>query len=172
MSTTVQPFSLTGFEALQTSTSGRSLEQLEAIYEANRHRVYSLAFWMTDNEISAEEISARVFYRVFSHSNEPSVEAIDNTLLQEFRELAPIGQLTLECTSTSQGSMRQNLKRVHLERAVVQLPTTERLAFLLHDVEGYDHWRIANLLGISREESQMAVYQARVFIREAAANMK
>ena len=172
MSTIVQPLGLTGFAGWNTATGTKTLERLEAIYEANRHRIYSLAFWMTDNELSAEEISTRVFCRVFSRETEPSVESIDNMLLHEFRELMPIGQLTLKAAPVAETSLGRNLKRIHLERSIVQVPSTERLAFLLHDVEGYDHWRIANLLGISREESQLAVHQARLFIREAAANMQ
>ncbi len=30
------------------------VESYRKIYELNRHRVYSLAFWMTDNELTAE----------------------------------------------------------------------------------------------------------------------
>jgi RNA polymerase sigma-70 factor (ECF subfamily) len=64
-----------------------------------------------------------------------------------------------------------NLKRVHLERAVVQLPATERLIFLLHDVEGYQHERISRFLGISEQESKNGLHQARVQIRNLVAAM-
>ncbi len=36
---------------------------------------------------------------------------------------------------------------------MVQLPNTERMIFLMHDVERYDHTRIASLLGISLQSS-------------------
>jgi RNA polymerase sigma-70 factor (ECF subfamily) len=64
------------------------------------------------------------------------------------------------------------MKRVHLERAVVQLPATEKLIFLFHDVEGYEHLSIARLLGISEDESKLGLHQARVFVREFVSRMQ
>jgi RNA polymerase sigma-70 factor, ECF subfamily len=143
----------------------------KAIYEENRDRVYSLAFWMTDSEIAAEEISTRVFLKSFHHRGEINAEVIDQTLVSEFRELAPIGNLTLESKVETTKQVSGNTKRIHLERAVVQLPLTERLAFMLHDVEGYDHTKIAELIGITEEESKKAVFHARNKVREIVAGM-
>jgi DNA-directed RNA polymerase specialized sigma24 family protein len=53
----------------------------------------------------------------------------------------------------------------------VQLPATEKMIFLMHDVESYEHDRIARLLGISEEESKLGLHQARVQIRELIARM-
>jgi DNA-directed RNA polymerase specialized sigma24 family protein len=59
--------------------------------------------------------------------------------------------------------------RVDLERAVVQLPNTERMIFLMHDVERYDHTRIASLLKISLQSSIEGLHQARLRMRELLA---
>ena len=56
--------------------------------------------------------------------------------------------------------------------AVVQVPPTERLIFLMHDVEGYDHARIARLLGVNEAESQTGLHQARIRIRQLVADMQ
>jgi RNA polymerase sigma-70 factor, ECF subfamily len=66
-------------------------------------------------------------------------------------------------------SVRRNVRRVDLERAVVQLPATERLVFLMHDVEDYDHSRISRCVGISEEESRRALHFARLRVRELLA---
>ncbi len=147
------------------------LASYKAIYEQNRHRVYSLAFWMTDNEITAEEISTRVFSKAFK-ANHATPEVLDQMLLAELREFTPIGFVTLKNEEFTDTAIRVNTKRIHLERAVVQVPSTERLAFLLHDVEGYSHERVARTLGINEEESQRAVFEARVLIRELVARMQ
>ena|SRR5205085_11447854 len=151
--------------------SQRSQADLKNIYEENRHRIYSLAFWMTDNEITAEEVSARVFCRAFASQGKLNVEAIDKYLISELRELAPVGILSLENEVAATKSVSGNTKRIHLERAVVQIPATERLAFLLHDVEGYGHDAIAKTLGITEDESKQAVFQARLLVRELVAEM-
>jgi DNA-directed RNA polymerase specialized sigma24 family protein len=38
------------------------------VYEQNRHRVYSLAFWMTDHELAAEQLMTQTFCRAFASS--------------------------------------------------------------------------------------------------------
>jgi RNA polymerase sigma-70 factor, ECF subfamily len=149
------------------------LDSYQAIYEQNRHRVYALSFWMTDNEIAAEEMSGNVFRRAFAHSASPSPEAIDRAFLTEARALAAIGCLTLRCNDATQVlNVRRNTLRVHLERAVVQLPPTERLIFLFHDVERYNYGHIARLLGITQAETQLGLHQARLRIRELVASMQ
>jgi len=145
----------------------------ERVYEANRHRVYSLAFWMTDNELVAEQVAASAFVRAFAAADEPTAEMIDRALLAEVRELVPVGPLTLACrNAASILSVRRNIKRIHMERAVVQLPATERMIFLLHDVESYDKVRIARLLGMSHEEVLQGLHQARLGMRESIAEQQ
>ena len=144
----------------------------DEIYKNNCDRIYSLAFWMTDNELTAEDLSSNTFLRAFATSDEPAIEQIDRAFLAEVQESTNIGVLTLNSVSSSPTqSIYGNVKRVHLERAVVQLPATEKLIFLLHDVEGYTHERISRLLGITVEESQNGLHQARVQIRNLIARM-
>lgn len=142
-------------------------------YNQHCHRIYSLAFWMTDNELAAEQLAQQTFQRTFTQSSYPRTEHLDQAFLAEVRELTPVGALTLAVDVGSRGifasafgNAKGNVKRVHLERAVVQLPATEKLIFLLFDVEGYDHERIGGLLGISADESRLALHQARLRIRE------
>ena len=163
---------LSAFSNLQEVTSAVPVEVFQKIFEENRHRIYSLAFWMSDNELTAEEVSTRVFCRAFSNAAQPSADQIDLSLLKELRDLMPIGVLTLHLTSTSTHAVRGNVKRIYMERAVVQIPATERLAFLLHDVEGYDAAKVASLLGLTDNEVKEAVHQARLLMRELIADMQ
>lgn len=142
------------------------------IYNQHRHRVYSMAFWMTGNELAAEQMAASTFLRAFSCCDSPRAEQIDHAFLAEVRELAPLPGLTLRAGVPAEvRNLRGNVKRVHLERAVIELPATEKLIFLLHDVEGYEHARIARLLGIREDESKFGLHQARLRIRELVSQM-
>lgn len=145
-----------------------------SIYETHRHRIYNLAFYATDNEMTAEEICGRVFCRAFSRNRDANAEILDAELITVLRESTPIGNLTLDNQEvcSERAYARQNVKRVALERAVVSLPMTERLVFLLHDVEGYSHNRIAQTVGITESESIMGLHQARIAIRKAVASTK
>ena len=144
----------------------------ESIYEQNRQRVYALAFWMTYSELRAEEILEATFVRAFAKTDLPSEEQIDSALIAQLRGEFEIGSMTLNCTEATEVlNVRANTKRVHLELAVVQLPATEKLVYLMHDGEGYSHTRIAQTLGITVPESQLALHQARLRIRELVADM-
>ncbi len=151
---------------LETSTS----ERYGKVYERNRHRIYSLSFWMSDNELAAEELMTQTFCRAFASSAEPTANDIDRALISVLREYMPLGALTLQCAPCDRVlSVRTNTMRVDLERAVVQLPDTEKMIFLMHDVERYDHTRIASLLGISLQSSIDGLHQARLRMRELLA---
>lgn len=57
------------------------------------------------------------------------------------------------------------IKRLDLERAIARLPEGARAAFVLHDVEGFQHHEIASILGISEGTSKSQVHKARMKLR-------
>jgi len=147
-------------------------EVYEAVYQENRHRIYAMAFWMTDNELSAEELMRNVFLRAFASNAQPTAEMLDRALITEVRELMPLGVLTVdEGICTEAPGIRRNILRTHLERAVVQLPATERMIFLMHDVENYTHERIARTIGLTEDESVQGLHQARLRLRNLLAEL-
>ena len=173
MASTIQQAKITGFAALLPATAAGKAENYKRVYDDNRHRIYSFAFWMSDNELAAEELMRQTFRRAFARTDSPSAESLDRDLITELRESAPIGILTLaEATSTEVVNARRNTLRVHLERAVVQVPVTERMIFVMHDGESYDHARIARTLGISEDDSRYGLHQARLRIRNLVSNMQ
>lgn len=162
-------------EAIVLAPRSQLVQQVSArhdedIYEGNRHRIFSLAFYMTDHELEAESVMEQTFLRAFRAYKRPTAEQLDRSLVNELREELPIGQLTLDEQPAAQAAVRGNTKRAELERAVVQLPATERMIFLMHDVEAYDHTRIADTLGITEEESKKGLFQARLGIRRLLAS--
>lgn len=172
MASFFQEARFTGLAAYLPSLAVASLEKRRDIYETHRRRIYSFAFWMTDNEIAAEELTLDVFRRVLSRNADPDEETVDRALVTELRGLMPVGNLTLNCEpATEVAGVRRNAMRIHLERAVVQLPATERLVYLMHDVEGYDHARVSRTIGISEAESRTALHQARLRMRELMAKI-
>jgi RNA polymerase sigma-70 factor (ECF subfamily) len=57
------------------------------------------------------------------------------------------------------------VSRVDLERAIARLPDGCRTAFVLHDVEGFEHHEVAALLGVSEGTSKSQVHKARLKLR-------
>jgi RNA polymerase sigma-70 factor (ECF subfamily) len=172
MASSIWNAKITGFATEIPAVASRT-EAFKAIYQEHQNRIYNLAFYMTDSELTAESLSARVFANTFAQNPTPSAEVLDRALIAQLRESVEIGTLTLDepvCEETS--NARRNVKRAVLERAVVSLPATERTIFLLHDVEGYDHSRIARTLDINTDESKRGLHQARLAVRRLVSDIK
>jgi RNA polymerase sigma-70 factor (ECF subfamily) len=59
-----------------------------------------------------------------------------------------------------------SIDRVHLERAIEQLPPGYRQVFVLHDVQGFEHNEIAGLMDCSIGNSKSQLHKARMRLRE------
>jgi RNA polymerase sigma-70 factor (ECF subfamily) len=59
-----------------------------------------------------------------------------------------------------------SIDRVHLRRAMAQLPPGYKQVFMLHDVQGYEHREIAVILGCSIGNSKSQLHKARMRMRE------
>lgn len=162
----VTPTQITGFSP-ETIVA---VPQRREIFERNRHRVYAVAFWMTGNELAAEDLMSDVFRAAFLATPCPNAEEIDRALVGELGKLFDIPVFTLDCLPSDEvRNVRSNILRTDLEIAVIELPATEKLIFLMHDVEGYDHDRIGRLLGITERESRLGLHQGRLRLRELLA---
>jgi RNA polymerase sigma-70 factor (ECF subfamily) len=146
------------------------IPQRREIFERNRHHVYAVAFWMTGNELAAEDLMSDVFRSAFLSTSNPAVDDIDRALVSELKNMFEIPVFTLDCVpSSAVRNVRENILRTALEAAVIELPATEKLIFVMHDVEGYGHDRVARLLGITERESRLGLHQARLRMRELLA---
>ncbi|MDX1674705.1 MAG: RNA polymerase sigma factor [Longimicrobiales bacterium] len=56
--------------------------------------------------------------------------------------------------------------RMDLDRAIDRLPPRAREVFVLHDVEGYKHREIGDMLGISTGTSKSQLHEARMALRQ------
>lgn len=63
------------------------------------------------------------------------------------------------------GPVLGTIDRLDLERAIASLPAGARLVFVLHDVEGFDHREIGDILGVSDGTSKSQLHRARIRLR-------
>jgi RNA polymerase sigma-70 factor (ECF subfamily) len=59
-----------------------------------------------------------------------------------------------------------SIDRINLRRCVAQLPAGSRAIFVLHDIQGYQHREIAEMLGHSEGASKSQLHKARKRLRE------
>ena len=151
----------------------RSVEQAQRdIYDSHRHRVFSLAFHMTGNELEAEQLLTNSFVRAFQTSPEPDSSTIDSALIAGLRLHFPLAPSAPAQVSASGGMGNRNVRRTDLEQAIQELPPFERLAFLLRDVEGYSAESIAQLLETPQADVNRTLFSARIRLRSILSDME
>ena len=149
----------------------QSCEQKQRdVYESHRHRTFSLAFYMTGNEIEAEQILATTFIRAFQQSEQPDGFVVDSALIGELGQRFLLrNEEASAAIPPGPGLSNRNVRRPDLEEAVGKLPANERLLFLLRDVEGYAPSVIARLLDIPEAQVHRGCFSARIRLRQVLA---
>jgi RNA polymerase sigma-70 factor, ECF subfamily len=158
-------------ESVLSQAAKQSCEQEQRdVYESHRHRTFSLAFYMTGNEIEAEEILTTTFVRAFQQSEKPDGFVVDSALITELNSRFPLQNEEPSPAVTAGGALgNRNVRRADLEAAVRNLPANERLVFLLRDVEGYTSAAIARLLDIPEAKVQRTCFAARIRLAQILA---
>jgi RNA polymerase sigma-70 factor (ECF subfamily) len=183
-SVTVETTKLTAsdYDLAQASARGE-MEAFEVLYQRHHRRVYSLCLRMVANSTEAEDLTQDVFVQLFRKIGSFRGESAFTTwlhrltvnqVLMHFRKRG----VRLEQT-TEEGEMKDVVQRgserpqsmpvvdrIALDRAIAQLPPGYRAVFVLHDVEGYEHEEIGELLGVSVGTSKSQLHKARMRLRE------
>ncbi len=161
-----------------------------ALFQAHRSRIYSVCLRMTSNAAEAEDLTQDSFLQAFRKIAKFRGDSAFstwlhriavNTVLMHFRK-KPQCQVSLDEPYSNgdgaklryeQGTRDRNLAgcidRVTLVRAMAQLPPGYRTIFLLHEVEGYEHQEIAEMLGCTVGNSKSQLYKAKLRFRELLA---
>jgi len=160
----------------------------ERIYRLHNRRVYALCLRMVGNTAEAEDLTQEAFLQLFRKIHTFRGDSAFSTWLHRLSVnvvLMKLRKKTLPETSLEEttepdeetGGPRKDvggpdllltgsLDRVNLQRAVEQLPPGYRAAFVLHDVQGYEHNEIAEIMGCSIGNSKSQLHKARMRLRE------
>ena len=160
----------------------------ERLYQLHSRRVYSLCLRMVGNTAEAEDLTQEAFLQLFRKISTFRGESAFSTWLHRLAVNVVLMKLRKKSgkeTSLEQvtepdeesGSPRRDfgeldlklsgsLDRVNLQRAVDQLPPGYKAVFVLHDVQGYEHNEIADIMGCSIGNSKSQLHKARMRLRE------
>ena len=159
--------------ALAASGDGYAFERL---YRSHVVRINSLARRMTGPE-HADELTQDVFVRAWEKLGTFRGDAAFGTWLHRLAvnlilsRRAKLGTERLRAADSvmleSQPSRpaRPELA-IDFEAAMGRLPDGAREVFVLHDVEGYKHHEIGELLGIATGTSKAQLHRARMLLRQ------
>jgi RNA polymerase sigma-70 factor (ECF subfamily) len=148
----------------------------ERLYHRHVARIHSLARRMIGAEL-ADEVAQDVFVRAWEKLGSFRGEAAFGTWLHRVAINVILGrrkQLGIRRDrfvdgEKAIGRMSSNPKgaetAIDFEAAMVNLPNGAQQVFVLHDVEGYKHGEIAEMLGITAGTSKSQLHRARMILR-------
>jgi len=157
------------------------------LFQLHKKRVYSVCLQMTKDVADAEDLTQEAFMQVFRSINSFRGDSAFstwlyrvavNTVLMKLRrrKSPPVLSLDEPVSSDSPSLKREvgkedlNLSgavdRIALRRAIEELPGGCRQIFDLHEVEGYQHHEIAELLQCSIGNSKSQLHKAKMKMRD------
>jgi RNA polymerase sigma-70 factor, ECF subfamily len=172
-------------ELVRRAQQGDS-DAFASLFHTHKARIYSVCLRMTNNAAEAEDLTQDAFLQVFrklatfrgdSALSTWLYRIAVNTVLMHFRKKV-LRQISLDepynqdakVVRREYGSRDDRLTgsvdRIALARAIKELPDGYRTIFLLHEVEGYEHQEIAELLDCSVGNSKSQLHKANLRIRE------
>ncbi len=169
------------FELTQLAASG-DLGAFEMLYKKYHRRTYSLCLRMTNNVPEAEDLTQEAFIQLFRKVGSFRGESAFTTwfhrltvnqVLMHFRKRSVKNEKTTEDGETPEHLIPRPkgkanlpiLNRLDLTKAIGQLPPGYKAVFVLHDVEGYEHSEVAEMLGVSVGTSKSQLHKARLKLR-------
>ena len=154
-------------EAIERAKQGDG-ECFEVLYGFHKRRVYSLCLRMTGNTAEAEDLTQEAFLQLYRKIATFRGESAFSTWLHRLAVNVVLMQLRKKGLSevSLQESLAGSVDRVNLERAIESLPPGYRIIFVLHDVEGYEHNEIAEMMGCSIGNSKSQLHKARMKLRD------
>jgi RNA polymerase sigma-70 factor (ECF subfamily) len=166
--------------ALAERCRANAPEAFEELYRAHAPRLFGLACRLVgraDAEDLLQEIFLAAHRRLGSYRGEAALGTwlfrlatnccLDHLRSRAGRRAALTDELDDEpdATGSQAGPILGVVDRLDLERALADLPPGARAVFVLHDVEGFEHREIAELLGVAEGTSKSQLHRARLRLR-------
>jgi RNA polymerase sigma-70 factor, ECF subfamily len=176
---------ITEAEAIERAKQGDEAA-FEVLYNLHKRRVYSLCLRMVSNPAQAEDLAQEAFLQLFRKVGTFRGESAFSTWLHRMtvnvvlmhlrKKSLPAVSLeeTIETDEETQKKelgaedlkLTGSIERLQLQRAIDRLPPGYKTIFVLHDVEGFEHNEIAELVGCSIGNSKSQLHKARLKLRD------
>jgi len=174
-------------EALARAQAGDH-QAFSQLYGLHKRRIYSLCLRMVGNIAEAEDLTQEAFLqlhrKIASFRGDSAFSTwlhrlAINVVLMRLRKKG-LTQISLDEAMEPAGEERPGrsfgeqdpalsgaIDRMALQKAIDELPAGYRLIFVLHDIEGYEHNEIADMLECSIGNSKSQLHKARLKLRAA-----
>lgn len=157
------------------------MDAFEAIYRSHSPTVYALCLRLSGGvQSDAAELLQDVFVRAWrglgsfrgdsalsSWLHRLTVNAMLERVRGNSRRLARVTPIEENEDFDAPGASEDPDLRLDLESAIALLPQGARIAFVLHDIEGYQHKEIAAQLGVATGTIKAQVHRAHKLLIKA-----
>ena len=149
----------------------RSETAFLALYRRHTRALYSLALRLLDSRSAdAEDVIQETWLRAMSSIHAFAWQSSLRTWLCGFvvncaREVIRRRTPTVEAGPESAASQTAGEEVIDVRRAIALLPEGYRTVIVLHDVQGFAHTEIAEILGIDPGTSKSQLFNARRAMR-------
>ena len=170
-------------EVLARLAANGNAAAFDEIYSRHRRFVYNIALRMTGNAADAEDLTQESFVsvlrRVGSFKGEASFttwlyRVVINQVKMHFRYRSSRPEIQMSDGEIPEARLavarfadtgKQLIDGLAIEKAMLMLPPGYRTAFILHDIEGYNHGDAARLSGHAVGTSKSQLHKARASLR-------
>jgi RNA polymerase sigma-70 factor (ECF subfamily) len=153
---------------------------LERLYGEHADRIYGLCLRMSGDRVRATELAQDVFVRAWEQLGRLRADSdagawlwrlATNVVLnaqrsdrRRFARVAPVAEPGL--LERADLGTPLPVRRLSLDAAIARLPDRAREVFVLHDVEGFAHAEVAEMLGVAEGTVRAHLHRARTLMRE------
>lgn len=163
-----------------------SQEAFTALVEKYRKKMFNLAYSITRNRETADDLTQDTFIKAFIYIRKFKRQSsfgtwlyriAVNTIKDNFRKEKKVKRVDYEDFRTADGlqpdiqivketAQEQEHKKNLLHRALNQLPEKHRLIISLRDIQGVPYKEIAKILNISMGTVDSRLFRARKLLRQ------
>ena len=149
---------------------------METVYTHYKSSLFNLAYRYSKNHASAEDLLQEIFIKVFTQIKKlRSPEAFKswlyriavNTCVSYTRKKGQEKEVSLDNIQEADESKDDHFfMGKNLEKGIALLPPKQKSVFLLHDVQGFTHEEIADIMELRKGTSKSQLFKARMKLRE------
>jgi RNA polymerase sigma-70 factor (ECF subfamily) len=163
------------FDVIRCCQDGDT-KAMEVIYRDYKTSLFNLTYRYTRDLSSAEDLIQDIFIKIFTRIRKlRSPEAFNawvyrtaiNACISYTRRSGRRKHIPLnEIDKPDKAEENNTHIKLDMEKAVSILPPKEKAVFLLHDVQGFTHGEIAQIMKWSEGTSKSQLFRARMKIRD------
>ncbi len=172
--------SLIPFDIIDRSRDGDH-DAMEAVYEQLKAKFFGVAYWYTQDRAASEDILQDAFIKIFTNlhrldDNQAfvswSYRIVVNTSISYLRKAKKQNQKSVSLDSVKDfigedtSGEYEDLTKTTIKEALKELAPGLRSVFILHDVQGFKHREVAEILDCSEGTSKSQLFKAREQLRK------